>query len=188
VKLAALSGRATLAAVVATGLVAMALLQTMHSDTNADLVELLNKEPAKLGPIVNQNGAEVPLESFRGKVLILNLWAPWCVPCLQEMPSLDRLAKRLPENDFVVVAVAKDALGDTPSRRMFDKMGLSRLNYYLDPKGRLESEISARGFPTTLILGADGAPLAIREGAASWDSDEMVTRLDRLAGRSRQPK
>jgi thiol-disulfide isomerase/thioredoxin len=184
---AARSGRAALVAVVAAGLVAMAGLRAMHSDANSDMVELLNKEPAKLSPFVDGDGAEVSLESFRGKVVILNLWAPWCVPCLQEMPSLDRLAGRLPEKDFAVVTVTKDGLGDTPSRRMFEKMGFTRLKFYLDPKGVIEPEIGARGFPTTLILGADGAPLAMREGAADWDSEEMMARLEKLSERSHRP-
>ena len=65
-------------------------------------------------------------------------------------------------------------------------MGLKRLKFYLDPEGRLAPEVGARGFPTTLILGADGAALAYREGAADWDSDAMIARLDKLAGRSRR--
>ena len=62
------------------------------------MVELLNREPARLSPVFDEAGKAVPIESFRGKTVILNLWAPWCVPCLKEMPSLDRLAARLPEN------------------------------------------------------------------------------------------
>ena len=103
------------------------------------------------------------------------------------MPSLDRLAQRLPENDFAVVAVTKDGLGDTPFERTFDKMGLSRLKLHLGPDGRIEAGMGARGMPTTLILGRDGAPIAYREGATVWDSPEMIAKLDRLAGRSPNP-
>src|SRR5208337_2150898 len=160
-------------------------LQMRRPAPNVDMVELLNKEPAKLSPFYDEGGKAVSIESFRGKTVILNLWAPWCVPCLQEMPSLDRLAARLPEKDFVVVAVTRDPVGDSPSKKTFDRMGLKRLKLYLDPDGRLEPAIGARGFPTTLILGPDGAPLAYREGAAEWDSDAMVARLEALAGRSK---
>ena len=65
-------------------------------------------------------------------------------------------------------------------------MGLKRLKFYLDPEGRLAPEVGARGFPTTLIPSPDGKPLAYREGAADWDSDAMIAKLDRLAGRSRK--
>jgi len=178
-------GWAGLIILAAAGLMAMAGLQAIRTSTDSTLIELHGAEPAKLSPFFDAAGNPVAIESFRGKVVILNLWAPWCVPCLQEMPSLDRLAARLPEKDFAVVAVTKDPVGDSPSKATFDRMGLKRLSLYLDPKGALEPEVGGRGFPTTLILGADGAPLAYREGAAEWDSDAMVANLDRLAGRGR---
>ncbi len=177
------SGRLGLVVLMVAGLAAMAALRVAAPEPTADMVELAGQAPAKLAPFVDANGAEVKVEAFRGKILILNLWAPWCVPCLKEMPSLDRLAARLPENQFAIAAVTNDAVGDTSSKRMFDKMGLSHLKLYLDPTGELAPEIGARGFPTTLILGPDGAPLARFEGAANWDSDAMVAKLDKLAAR-----
>jgi len=174
----------SLAAVVAAGLAAMAALRSLHDKPTADMVELLNKEPVALSSFVDRTGKPVAVEDFRGKVLILNLWAPWCAPCLKEMPSLDRLAARLPADAFAVLAVTKDPVGDSPSKRAFEAMKLKRLTLNLDPKGALEREINARGYPTTLILGPDGAPLALREGAADWDSDEMVAKLGRLKARS----
>jgi thiol-disulfide isomerase/thioredoxin len=180
------SGRAALVVLVAAGLVAMAGLRAMHTEATSTLVELHGMEPAKLSPFLDAAGNPVSIDAFRGKVLILNLWAPWCVPCLQEMPSLDRLAARLPDKDFAVVAVTKDSVGDSPSKTTFDRMGLKRLKLYVDPKGSLAPEVGARGFPTTLILGADGTPLAWREGAADWDSDEAIASLDKLAERSRR--
>jgi thiol-disulfide isomerase/thioredoxin len=180
------SGRAALAVLVAAGLVAMAGLRAIHTDATSALVELHGMEPAKLSPFLDAAGNPVSIDACRGKVLILNLWAPWCVPCLQEMPSLDRLAARLPDKDFAVVAVTKDSVGDSPSKTTFDRMALKRLKLYVDPKGSLAPEVGARGFPTTLILGADGTPLAWREGAADWDSDEAISRLGKLAERSRR--
>ncbi len=102
------------------------------------------------------------------------------------MPSLDRLAARLPDKDFAIVAVTKDPVGPSPSKAVFDRMGLKRLKLYLDPDGKLGPEVGARGFPTTLILGANGAPLAYREGETDWDSDAMIAKLDKLAERSRR--
>ena len=177
---------AALAALLVVGLAILGVLQAQKTPSPPNLVELINREPAKLSAFVDASGQPVSMEAFRGKTVILNLWAPWCVPCLKEMPSLDRLAARLPEAEFAVVAVTKDAIGDSPSRRTFEKLGLKRLDLYLDPEGKLGPEIGARGFPTTVILGRDGAPLAYQEGAADWDSDAMVARLVALAGRSRR--
>jgi thiol-disulfide isomerase/thioredoxin len=181
-------GWAGLIVLAAAGLLAMAGLQAIHTtSTDSTLIELHGAEPAKLSPFFDAAGNPVAIESFRGKVVILNLWAPWCAPCLQEMLSLDRLQARLPEKDFAVVAVTKDPVGDSPSRTTFGRMGLKRLSLYLDPKGALQPEVGGRGLPTTLILSADGAPLAYRKGAADWDSDAMVANLDRLAERGRNP-
>ncbi len=179
---------AAFAALLVLVLAAMALLQAKRSAIPPGLVELQGQRPAALGAVLNERGASEPIDSFRGKTVILNLWAPWCVPCLQEMPSLDRLAARLPDSDFAVVAVTKDPVGDSPSKRTFERMGLKRLKLYVDPEGKLASAIEARGFPTTLILGRDGTPIAYREGAADWDSDAMIARLEALAVRPERSK
>jgi thiol-disulfide isomerase/thioredoxin len=188
--MAAASARATnwaiLVGLMAVGLFAVAALQMRRPAPTADMVELLNKEPAKLSQFFDEAGKAVSIESFRGKTVILNLWAPWCVPCLEEMPSLDRLAARLPDKDFAIVAVTKDPIGLSASKAAFHKLAPKRLKLYLDPDGKLGTELGARGFPTTLILGANGAPLAYREGETDWDSDAMIAKLDKLEKRSRR--
>lgn len=173
-----------LALLLAVGLGGMYALRATHVDTDARMVDMLNREPVRLSPFVDAHGAAVGIKSFRGKIVILNLWAPWCVPCLKEMPSLDRLAASLPADKFAVVAVTQDPPGESPSKRLFDKLGMERLKLYLDPDKRLHDEIGARGFPATLIIGPDGAPLAFREGAAEWDSEAMRAKLDALAERA----
>lgn len=177
---------ALLAVLLLAGFAILATTQARRTDGGAGFVEILNREPATLSPFLDASGTSVRIEDFRGRTVVLNLWAPWCVPCLQEMPSLDRLAARLPARDFSVVAVTKDPVGDSPSRRTFERMGLKRLGLYLDPEGKLASEVGTRGFPTTLIVGRDGAALALREGATDWDSDAMVARLEALAGRGKR--
>ncbi len=176
---------AALALLLGIGVAILAALQAQRPPATTDFVELLNREPVELSAFLDASGRPVSIEAFRGKTVILNLWAPWCGPCLQEMPSLDRLAARLPDKDFAVVAVTKDPVGPSPSSETFERMGLKRLKLYLDPEGRLATGLSARGFPTTLIVGRDGAALAIREGAAEWDSDAMVAKLEALAARSK---
>ena len=131
----------------------------------------------------NSAGRDVSFDRFRGKVVILNLWAPWCAPCLKEMPSLDRLAASLPADKFAVVAVSQDPPGNSPSQRMLDRLGLKSVATFLDPSGKLQDQVGARGFPATLIIGPDGAPLAFREGAADWDSEAMKARIAALAAR-----
>ena len=108
---------AALAVLLVVGLAILGALQARRPPAPPNFVELLNREPAQLSAFVDASGAPVSIEAFRGKTVILNLWAPWCVPCLQEMPSLDRLAARLPEKDFAVVAVTKDRSATRPPGR-----------------------------------------------------------------------
>lgn len=140
--------------------------------------------PAQLSSFVDEAGAPISVDAFRGKIVVLNLWAAWCVPCLQEMPSLDRLAELLPQEEFAVIAVSQDRSGPEVVKRSFDRLGLHRLKLYLDPAGNLSKEIGARGMPTTLILSAEGKPLSFREGAATWDSEDTVKYLRGLQSRT----
>ncbi len=169
------------------GVSALAVVQALRTGPTSDLVELHGQAAAKLSPFVDASGAPLSIDAFRGKTVILNLWAPWCVPCLEEMPSLDRLAARLPESAFAVVAVTSDRSGAGALKETFARMGLKRLKLYLDPEDRLAPAIGARGLPTTMIIGRDGRPLAYREGSADWDSDAMATKLEALAGRAKGP-
>ena len=121
-----------------------------------------------------------------GKVVVLNLWAPWCAPCLKEMPSLDRLAARLPESDFAVVAVTKDPAGDLPSRRMFDSLGRSGCGSIWTPRANLRPKSAPSASLTTVILSQTGAPIAWTEGAADWDSPATIARAEALAGRTKR--
>ena len=175
---------AGLAALLVFGLAVLGVLPARRTASDAGFVELIGMPPAAFSPFFDRDGRPVSLEAFRGKTVVLNLWAPWCVPCLTEMPSLDRLAGRLPADAFAVVAVTKDPVGPSSSRATFDRMRLKRLALYLDPEGKLAPEIGARGYPMTLILAPDGAPIAYREGAADWDSDAMVAKLVALAART----
>lgn len=175
----ALSRAAAIGVVVA--LVSAAAAWRLSGREAAPLQVLSSREPARLSSFVDTAGAPVSVASFRGKVVVLNLWAAWCIPCVREMPSLDRLAGRLPAEQFAVVAVNQDKAGSDLPRRTFEGLALRHLKLYLDPAGRLKADVGARGLPTTLILGPDGIPLSFREGAISWDSEEMVERIRAMA-------
>lgn len=144
------------------------------------LHRLSDAGPAKLSPFLDAAGAPVTIEAFRGKLVVLNLWAQWCAPCIEELPSLDRLAGLLPPDEFAVVALTKDQVGDTVSKRAFDSLSPQHLRFYLDPTGDVAREVGERGLPTTLVLGPDGTPLLYREGETQWDSEDMISLLRKL--------
>ncbi len=168
--------------IVCAGLFA-ALAPRIISLDRHSLQSLPGDAAVQLSSFVDEAGTPTSVDSFRGKIVVLNLWAAWCVPCLREMPSLDRLAELLPQDEFAVIAVSQDHSGPEVVKRSFAKLGLHRLKLYLDPAGRLGKEIGARGMPTTLILSAEGKPLSFREGAAAWDSEDTVSYLRGLQSR-----
>lgn len=115
-------------------------------------------------------GRELTLADFKGRVVLLNLWATWCTPCVEEMPSLDRLQARLGGPDFEVVAISVDRQGASVVAPFYEKLGLKRLGVYLDRTSQSMRALGLRGLPTSLIIDRDGRIAGRLEGAAAWDS------------------
>lgn len=113
--------------------------------------------------------AAVTLASFRGKPLLVNLWATWCAPCVAEMPTLDALAAK--SDDMTVIAVAQDLKGAEVVDPWFQKAGLKALQPYLDPgNGLLDAANSA--LPTSIFYDADGREIWRVVGAIDWQGEE----------------
>ena len=97
----------------------------------------------------NGLGVEMQLGDFHGKVVLLNLWATWCGPCVREMPHLDKLQAMLGGADFEVVALSSDRGGVEKVEPFFRRTNVNHLEIYLDPKNRIARALGARGLPTT---------------------------------------
>lgn len=124
------------------------------------------------------DGAETSLEPWKGKVVLVNLWATWCGPCRKEMPSLDRLKSKLGGADFDVVAIATDR-GDMEKPRVFlQEIGAETLKLYHDPTGKLPANLKAFGMPTTLLIDRNGKEIGRLVGPAEWDSLEAVALIE----------
>src|SRR4030095_2427591 len=108
--------------------------------------------PAPIEPFYDGDGNEVTLEQFGSKVVLLNLWATWCAPCLKELPSLDRLQAQLGGDRFQVIAVSVDRRGAEAVRPFFEKLKISHLTIYVEPKGRLADMIGLQILPSTIII------------------------------------
>ena len=119
--------------------------------------------------------AAVTLAAFRGKPLLVNLWATWCAPCVAEMPTLDALAAKRGET-MTVIAVAQDLQGAEVVDPWFQKAGLKALQPYLDPQnGLLDAYNSA--LPTSIFYDADGRELWRVVGAIDWQGAEAKALL-----------
>lgn len=127
------------------------------------------------------DGRARSLEDFRGRVVVLNLWATWCAPCREEMPTLDRLQAQLGGEELEVVALSVDREGAQAVRKFFGDIGVEHLALYVEhPSGQAFSALGVHGIPATLLLDREGREIGRRLGIAAWDSPEMLA-LFRLA-------
>ncbi len=117
-------------------------------------------------------GQPVNLDSFKGKVVVLNFWATWCPPCIAEMPALDRLQSELGGADFAVVAVSTDREGIKKSAPFYRRAGIKNLALYNDTRGNLLGAFNGKSLPITVLIDRDGNVVGRMEGAAQWDSAE----------------
>lgn len=146
-----------------------------------DLVrfEVFDKpQPAPATAFQDRAGNSVNLASFPGQVVLANFWATWCVPCLAEMPALNRLQQRLGSDRFKVITISLDRKGFEVIDPFFAKNGIDALEAYLDRSNKLSLEVGATGLPTTVLVSADGRWLARYIGDANWDSAAMAHFLE----------
>ncbi len=121
---------------------------------------------------VDEAGATRRLQDWKGKVVLLNLWATWCAPCRKEMPALDRLQKALGSDAFEVVALSVDRTGIEGAKKFLEQINVEALKLYVDPTSRATSLLKAVGMPTTLLIDKEGRELGRLTGPAEWDGDD----------------
>jgi thiol-disulfide isomerase/thioredoxin len=157
----------------------------------------LTAKPFRFGPanadvddiaevrFVDGDGRRMSLADFRGKQVLLNIWATWCGPCREEMPTLDRLQTRLGGPDFEVVALSIDHEGVDVIRDFYAELGLRALRIYVDPSTMATINLNVRGVPTTLLLDRDGREIGRYAGPAEWDGEAAVNAIgERLSATS----
>jgi thiol-disulfide isomerase/thioredoxin len=124
------------------------------------------------------SGKPLTLENWRGRTVLLNLWATWCVPCRKEMPSLDALQAQLGGPDFEVVTVNIDTRDPEKPKTWLKEVGVSKLAYYADPAAKTFQDLKAVGrafgMPTTLLIGPQGCEIGTIAGPAEWASDDAI--------------
>jgi thiol-disulfide isomerase/thioredoxin len=128
----------------------------------------------------DRDGRALTLADFHGRVVLLNLWATWCVPCRAEMPSLDRLQARLGGDDFIVIPLSLDREGAVAVKRFYRELGVEKLGIYIDPSSRAAHELGIPGVPTTLLINRAGHEVVRKMGEAAWDGPEIVGLIQRI--------
>jgi len=137
--------------------------------------------PAPAVSFVDLAGNPASLSEFTGKIVLVNLWATWCEPCLREMPSLERLQSRLGDK-IVVVAISEDRGGSKTVEPFVGKLGLKSVKIYLDPKSAVERPFKVQGLPTSFLIDREGRVLGRVEGAAEWDAPKLLGILKSFLG------
>jgi thiol-disulfide isomerase/thioredoxin len=136
--------------------------------------------PLRLPDLAFEDGDGKPkkLSDWRGRTVLVNLWATWCVPCRKEMPALERLQTKLGGPDFEVVAINIDTRDPEKPKDFLREANLNRLGYFSDQKAKVFQDLKgigrALGMPTSVLVDGAGCEIATLAGPAEWDSEDAI--------------
>jgi thiol-disulfide isomerase/thioredoxin len=136
--------------------------------------------PLRLPDLAFEDGDGKPkkLSDWRGRTVLVNLWATWCVPCRKEMPALERLQTNLGGPDFEVVAINIDTRDPEKPKDFLREANLTRLGYFSDQKAKVFQDLKgigrALGMPTSVLVDGAGCEIATIAGPAEWDSADAI--------------
>lgn len=159
--------------------------EAKSASTGGELAAFVKKATPEAVPEIvfkDATGADRKLADFKGKVILLNLWATWCAPCREEMPSLNRLQEALGGDKFEVVALSLDRQGADASKKFLDEVKATALNLYVDSTAKQGTMLKLVGMPTTILIDAEGREVGRLAGPAAWDSDEAKTLIKGVMG------
>ncbi len=137
-------------------------------------------------PFQNGSGDDVVLGDFKGKVVVVNLWATWCAPCIREMPTLDSLQLDMGGDDLLVIAMSQDREGEPIARPFMEKNEWSNLDLFVAPDLEFARAAKVKGLPTTLIIDKQGREVARLQGTAEWDHEDIRSILRDLIAQDAQ--
>jgi thiol-disulfide isomerase/thioredoxin len=140
---------------------------------------VINKNLKTYDEIVfkDENQKNIDLADFKGKLLILNFWATWCVPCREEMPSLDLLQSDFRLNNIKIFPINIGQEDLSKSVIFFKELKIKNLNIYYDPAVTLAKKFSLRGIPTTILLNKEGKEFARVIGSIDFGNKEFINWL-----------
>lgn len=173
-----------------------AVLKPTTSQADGSLARLATGEMEKLivvapedavtlpqGPYVTADGWETDLSAYEGQVVLLNLWATWCAPCVKEMPALARLEAAMGSDQFAVIPVAVEEVIEDPLD-FYMENDLGDLPFLVDPSLNIGFALQAPGMPTTVLFDSTGREVARYLGEAEWDSPEAMAVIQAVIDRS----
>lgn len=153
---------------------------TRELATGALTAFVVHPEPRAVGEVTFTDEAQAPLSlaQWKGRVVLVNLWATWCLPCRKEMPELAELQERLGSEDFEVVAISLDRQGAEVARPFLEEVGAEALKLYLDPTTGVLAGFRAVGLPATMLIDRQGREIGRMFGPADWASPEALRLIE----------
>ncbi|WP_162914190.1 TlpA family protein disulfide reductase [Taklimakanibacter lacteus] len=130
------------------------------------------RKPVPEISLTPENGAATSLKAWKGRVVLVNLWATWCAPCRKEMPALAQLQSEMGGPDFEVVAISVDRKGFEASGQFLKEVGATALKLYADPSTEALSQFQAVGLPASILIDREGREIGRLLGPAEWNSPE----------------
>jgi len=122
------------------------------------------------------SGEHVDVETLRGRMVVLNVWATWCSPCRKEMPALERLSHELDPRRFAVIGLSTDR-DRWLAEEFLLKNGITFANFF-DPDGRVAQRLQLKVYPETFLIAPDGTLIRRVPGLREWDSAEIIAELE----------
>jgi len=143
---------------------------------------VVHSEPKEVPstPFNGEDGAEMTLADYAGKITVVNFWATWCAPCRHEMPMLSDLQTNLGGDDFEVVTIATGRNAPVAMKKFFEEINVDNLPLHADPRMTLSRQMGVLGLPVTVIVDRDGQEIARLQGDADWSSESAATILKTL--------
>ncbi len=147
-------------------------VEALATGAMRNFTPLEEPKPAPETKFKDADGKELSLADFRGKVLLVNFWATWCSPCRKEMPGLNKLQTELGGDDFQVMAMSVDRVGEDRVKAFLKEIGTSALPLYFDRKMKLARGFRTRGLPVTVLIDREGREVGRLIGIAEWESKD----------------
>lgn len=140
----------------------------------------LRDQAAPAATFEMENGTHRSLADFKGQVVLLNLWATWCTPCLKELPTLDALEETRAADGLVVLPLSLDTISFVQLREFIDGLGLELPHLAKDDSNAFQRALAGRGLPSTYLIDRSGALRYRYDGATNWLSEEHAQKIDGL--------
>jgi thiol-disulfide isomerase/thioredoxin len=137
--------------------------------------------PADFG-FLDADDKDVQFSAYKGKVVLLNFWATWCVPCVKEMPSLDKLQGEMGKDKFVVLPLSLDGPSKSKVKPFYASKKLDNLGIYFDKGKKAMQALDVSVLPTSVLIDAKGEIIARIEGDAEWDKPESLALMKAAVG------